>query len=724
MRWQRVAQAAIAVFVIGFIAVLVITLRRERAQPPPQEAPERIEENSTIETPKGGIQQVVDPSGRKEWELAFGTHVVLTDGRNRFSGGVKATINRGDAPLVITAREADITPPEEGDHAAPKEAVFRGDSTITGSDGLEVKGNEITYTHADALITMPGPVTFKKGRTTGAGVNATYDQNRDVFWIRNQARVNVAPGPDGGGALEASADAIGMARAEHYMRLEGSARIDGEGRTANADSIVVRLTEDDQRVRALELRGNSRITGSDGALQSMAARDIDMAYADDGRTLQTARLVENASVQLPGNGGGKQISGSTIDIGLGPDGTTVTSLVAAAPVQVDLPGEGNAPAKRILSSSLNATGDPADGLRGATFGGGVEYRETAPARGKAAAIDRTAKSETLIVETQPGLGAIQRADFRGDVRFTDPPNFEAQAQQGIYDIARERLDLSPAPGLPGPPSPTVTDGNVTVAARTIQFSLGSGALIAETNVRSTIDPRNRKKGSTAKVPSMLDDDEPVNVTSNRLEYKGEGSPAVYTGAATLWQGADTTIKADSITIDETTGNLTARGKATTSFLFEEADPKSGQKKRQSTTGTAETFAYDDNKRIATYTGKARMTGPQGDVNGEQIVLYLKPEVNELERAEATGANGTVTVRESNRIAEGAHLVYTSADERYVMTGTPVKIVEERNGTCTLTTGTSATFNRASESAEVLGLASGRIPARNEALKACPPELRR
>jgi lipopolysaccharide transport protein LptA len=737
MRWQRIAQAAIAVFVIGFIAVLVVTLRRERAQPPPQEAPERIDETSTVETPKGGRQQVVDPSGRKEWELDFGTHIVLPDGRNRFSGGVKATVNRGEAPLVITAREADVTPPEEGDQVAPKEAVFRGDATITGSDGLEVKGNEITYTHADGLISMPGPVTFKKGRTTGSGVNATYDQNREVFWIRNQARVNVAPDPDGGGALEATADAIGMARLEHYMRLEGSARIDGQGRTANADSIVVRLTDDDQRVRALELRGNSRIAGSDGALQSMAARDIDMAYADDGRTLQTARLVESASVQLPGNGGGKQISGSTIDIGLGPDGTTVTSLVAAAPVQVDLPGEGNAPAKRICSSSLNATGEPHEGLRGATFSGGVEYRERrgsaitspcaagpAPARGQAAATDRTALSETLTVETQPGLGAIQRADFRGNVRFTDPPDFVAQAQQGIYDIARDRLDLSPSPGLPGPQSPTVTDGNVTVAARTIQFSLASGGLIAETTVRSTIDPRNRKKESTAKVPSMLADDEPVNVTSNRLEYKGEGSAAVYTGAATLWQGADTTIKADSIAIDEKTGNLIARGKATTSFLFEEADRKTGQKRRQSTTGTADTFAYDDNKRIATYTGKARMTGPQGDVTGEEILLYLKPDVNELERAEAAGANGAVTVRESNRKSEGDHLVYTSADERYVMTGNPVKITQERNGNCTLTIGSSATFNRASESAEVLGSASGRIPARTEAMKACPPELRR
>jgi lipopolysaccharide transport protein LptA len=736
MRWQRVAQAAIAVFVIGFIAVLVITLRRERAQPPPQEAPERLDPKSTIETPQGATQSVVDPSGREEFKVESSTHVVLPDGRQRMSGGVKVTINRGDSPIVVTAREADLIPPDEGSKEPMKEAVFRGDATITGSDGLEIKGNEITYTQADGLITMPGPVTFRKGRTSGSGVNATYDQNREVFWIRNQARVNVAPGPDGG-ALEATADAIGMARLEHYMRLEGSARIDGQGRTATADSIVVRLTDDDQRVRALELRGNSRITGSDGALQSMAARDIDMAYAEDGRTLQTARLVENASVHLPGAGGGKRISGSTIDIGLGPDGTTVTSLVAAAPVQVDLPGEGDAPAKRICSSSLNATGEPGEGLRGATFGGGVEYRERrgspitspcatgpAPARGQAPATDRTARSETLIVETQPGLGAIQRADFRGNVRFTDPPDFVAQAQQGIYDIARDRLDLSPSPGLPGPPSPTVTDGNVTVAARTIQFSLGSGAMIAETTVRSTIDPRNRSKESTAKVPSMLADDEPVNVTSNRLEYKGEGSPAVYTGAVTLWQGADTTIKADSIAIDEKTGNLIARGKAATSFLFEEADRKTGQKRRQSTTGTADTFAYDDNKRIATYTGNARMSGPQGDVTGEEIVLYLKPDVNELERAEATGANGAVTVRESNRIAEGDHLVYTSADERYVMTGNPVKITQERNGNCTLTIGSKATFNRASESAEVLGSASGRIPARTEAMKACPPELRR
>ena len=52
----------------------------------------------------------------------------------------------------------------------------------------------------------------------------------------------------------------------------------------------------------MELRGNSRMTGKPGGSgpQDMRAKDIDLAYAEDGRTLQSARLVENAVVQLPG----------------------------------------------------------------------------------------------------------------------------------------------------------------------------------------------------------------------------------------------------------------------------------------------------------------------------------------------------------------------------------------------------------------------------------------
>jgi lipopolysaccharide export system protein LptA len=719
MRWQRVAQAAIALFVIGFIALLATTLRKERRPPPDQTPPERSHPNDPLENPHGGTQEVTDPSGKQVWSVKFGSHVSLADGRQQLGGGVTATINRGDRQFLINSRDAEVTPATDG----VKEAIFRGDVRVTGT-GLEVRGAEARYTQADGMMTMPGRVEFTKGRTTGSGVGATYDQTREIFWIQQNAVVKVAPAKDGSGALDATAAAIGMARQEHYIRLQGNGRIAGEGRIAQAEEIVIHLTDDDERVRTLELRGNSRIEGTSGGAQSMSARDIDMTYAEDGRTLRQTRLVDNAVVQLPGASGaaGKRIVGTTIDLSLGADGSTITGLVANDQVQVDLPAEADAPARRIRSTTLNASG-PDTGLQSATFGGGVEFRETRPARRNVAAIDRTATSQTLIAETKPGLGAIQKADFRGNVKFTEPPDFVAEAAQGIYDLAHDRLDLVPATGLPGPPTPTVTDGNVSVAARTIQFGLTTRELSAETKVRSTIQPQKNRRPGQGKVPSVLSGDEPVNVTSDRLAYKGRDSAAVYTGAVTLWQGNDTSIKGETITIDDKTGNLGAEGKVATSFIVEDAAAKSLEGRRVPTTGTSDTFSYDDAKRLATYTGKAHIVGPQGDVVGNKIELFMKAGSNELERAEAYGANGEVQVTEGKRIAKGLHLTYTAADDLYLMIGTPVEIVEEKDGKCTRTLGATARFNRTTDQASVAG-SGNKIQMNILTLKECPAGLGR
>lgn len=721
MRWQRIAQGAIAVFVIGFIVVLGTSLRRVAPDQPAPSVPERTAPDAALENPGGGLQEATDPSGRQQWSIRFGRHVARADGSSELSGGVEATINRGDRRYVVKSNDAEVVPAADG----VDRAVFRNDVVVTGDGGLEIKANEATYTQAEGVVTLPGPVTFTKGRTRGSGVGATYDQGREVFWLKEQARVDVAAGERGEAPLEASADAIGLARHEHYLRLEGNARIVGQDRTADADGIVVRLTDDEQRVQALELRGNSRISGS-GAVPAMSARDIDLTYGADGRTLQQARLLHNAVVGLPGaGGGGRRIAGNTIDIGMGADGSTVTSLEARQQVQVDLPADGETPSRTIRAAALSASGGDGGGLQQATFTGGVDYRENRPARKNQPAFERAARSQTLIVATKPGLGAIERADFRGSVRFVDPPDVVAEAQQGLYDVPRGRLELAPLPGQPGPVSPTVTDGNVTVAARTIQFSLSTGAMTAETTVRSTIQPQKRdgRTAPAAKMPSVLAEDQPVNVTSNRLAYQGAGASAVYSGNVTLWQG-DTTIKADTVSIDDSSGNLTAKGKVVTTFPFEEKSPRGAPPAREITTGTAETFVYEEAKRLATYTESAHIKGPQGDVTGARIELYLEEDGNELQRAEAYGENGAVQVQEGNRIAKGSHLTYTAANSRYLLVGSPVEIVEEKKGTCTLTVGATATFNRATESARVDGSTGGNIPMRSETLKACPAELLR
>jgi lipopolysaccharide export system protein LptA len=98
---------------------------------------------------------------------------------------------------------------------------------------------------------------------------------------------------------------------------------------------------------------------------------------------------------------------------------------------------------------------------------------------------------------------------------------------------------------------------------------------------------------------------------------------------------------------------------------------------------------------------------------------MKGEVNELERAEAYGDNGQVQVREGNRLATGSHLTYTAADDQYLMVGTPVEVIEAKDGVCRLTRGQTATFNRATEQASIKGTPTGNVQGDMETLKACP-----
>jgi len=727
MSWQKKARLAIAAFVIVFIAIVVVALRQRKTTPRSASTPPRIDKTAMVEN-TGGLDFKQMKDGRVVFGIKAGSQFTYPDGRNKLGNGVEVTADRNGKPFTVTSRDAEIVLAEED----LKTAHFTTAVKLT-SQGTEVTGDEATYDKAEGIVRIPGAVAFSRGRMKGTGVGATYDLNREVLWLLDRAHITVAADDKGQGRLDATAGAAGMARAEHYVKLTGNGHIDGEGRVIDADEITILLTDDDERVRTLQLRGNSRIRGSGNSSgpQSMSARDIDLTYGDDGRTLQHSQLVENAVVELPGEGksAGRRIAGKTIDIAMSPDGKTVTNLNATESVQVDLPPEGDAPAKRIRSATLAATGAPGSGLQHATFAGGVEYRETRAARGTVAAVDRQARSVSLIVATKPGFGALQEADFHGNVHFTDGPEVTADATRAVYHVDRDQIDLSPSDD-PGPASPRVTDGRVTVEARTIEFSLTTRKLKADTRVRSSMLPQQRKaaaapvagktlppagqRGTTAPpapaaasdsaahVPSILKQDQPVTITSNRLEYDGAAGHAIYSGNSRLWQGETTKINGDTIIVDDKTGNLEARVNVRTEMMLDEVDPKTNARKATRSTGQSDAFVYDDAKRVATYTGHAHLLGSEGDVTAEKLELFLASGANELERAEGYGANGTVIVKEGGRVATGARLTYTTKTQTYLMTGTPVEAVETSPEGCKKSVGAVLTFHRAVDTVKMAG----------------------
>ena len=699
-----------------FAAVVVVSVRRGRHRAPPPLPPKKIDDKAAVQTTGSG-NFTRQTEGKTAFSIQFGTQATYEDGRSKFGGGVTVVLpDRNGREVTIKAQDAEVTTPQGKPIGT---AQFGGGVTLTTSDGLTVASPTATYSDADQTARIPGPVTFKKGRMTGSGVGATYDQARNVLWLLDQARVDVAPDPKGGGPVHVVARTAGMARAEHYMKFEGGARLEGEGRIATGEDVTAFLTADDERMTRMELRGGSRISAAPGASgpQNMEARDIDLAYAADGRTLQSARLVENASIQLPAEAGraGRRVAGKTIDVGLAPDGATVTNLAANENVQVDLPAEGDTPARRIRSATLLATGAPpapgsgsGGGLQSATFAGNVEYRESRAARGKAAAIDRTAKSLRMDLKTKPGFGDIEQATFHGSVHFTDGTQTTADSPTAVYQIARDTLDLTTDAGDAGQP-PHVSDGRISVDARSIQMTLGTQAMKADTKVRSVMlaQSKSTAPNGAVKVPSMLQQDQPVNVKSNRLNYDGANSLATYEGDARLWQD-DTVIQADRIVIDDKTGNLHATTKVVTSMVLTEPADKTNPGGRgtpaknahpQATNTTADELLYEDGRHRATYTGSAHMSGPIGDVTAQKIELFLAEQGGQLERAEA---DGSVISRQEQRRAYGHHLTYAAKEDLYTMTGSPVKVYDDTPGNCKLTEGAIATFHRAGSTSSVTG----------------------
>jgi lipopolysaccharide export system protein LptA len=468
-------------------------------------------------------------------------------------------------------------------------------------------------------------------------------------------------------------------------------------------------------------------------------------------------------VQLPAEKGktGRRIAGKAIDITMAPDGATVTNLVANENVQFDLPPDGETPGRRIRSASLLATGPPGAGIQAATFAGSVEYRENRAARGKLTEIDRTAKSDRMDVKTKPGFGDLEQADFHTNVHFTDGTQTAADAPTAVYTIAQDRLELSPGPGDTGR-GPHVSDGRISVDARNIQMALSSQRMKADTNVRSVMTPQSGKPAAAkpsapapaqqgrgaasrppakttesdpVKVPSLLKQNEPVNVKSNRLDYDGATSLATYEGNSTLWQD-DTTIKADKIVLEDKTGNLRATTNVVSRMVLTEPDDKgtakpapgkpvpakpaaqkpATAKPADPTTTVADELLYEDEKHRATYTGHAHMSGPSGDVTGDKIELFLAEQGGQLERAEA---DGNVVSRQDNRRAYGRHLTYLAKDELYTMTGSPVKLYEQTPTNCRITEGTTVVFDRSLNTSTASGNATASHRTRTEPV--CPSE---
>lgn len=677
---------------MGFAVALALTFRPRPAPSAPSSIgttdPKAIVESSVGSTQRFNLN-------KEEVRVDYQRLLTYADGSSKLEDVAVTTERAGGRTFVIKGRQAEVA---QGD----SQIVLNGDVVLTASDGLEVKTDRATYSQNDGVVRAEGPVAFRRGRTVGSGIGLHYTQQSDTLHILSQVVVDVAgeaSGAQAGSATHITAGAVQFARQEHLLRFEGRMHAERPGQTIEADLGIGRLTADEERLETLELRGNSSIAGTPGAaggLERMTGRDIDLKYGPDGQSIEHAMVTGDGVLLLAGDAGqaGRRIEATTLEIALAQNGSTPTALTAKQNVQFTLPGGvagATAGSRVIRSQTFESRGDAKRGLTSGRFTGDVQYRERGPGQpvqtGQPG--DRTARSATLDVELGPGMASIDEARFARSVRF-DEGAMSATAAAARYLLGPGTLALSGSE--PGAPRPHLVNDRLTVDATSIDIVLAGPQVTAVGAVASELKPARKEAGENTVMPSMLDGDQPVSVSAERLVYDGVAGRATYTGNALLWQG-DTSIKGASIRLDEKTGDLTGTSVegsqvATTSAFEQRA--KDGTVTRSRSINTAKAFLYEEALRRATYTGEAHMSGPQGDLTAAKIELYLKPTGDEIERAEGYDK---VTLVEKKRKTTGDRMTYFGADERYVMTGTPVTIVDERG--CE-TTGRTLTFFQATD----------------------------
>jgi len=716
--WQKRTRLGFAIFGIA-VAVVVWRSIGTRQVKPPAPAVVRSDPKALVETGEGSGLQF--RGALRDGEMRWQKYVSYPDGSGKWLK-VQITVQKSDGKTyVVTADEA-----QAGEHQ--KEKHLSGHVSLKASDGFEMTTDSATQSDDEGLIRVPGVVAFKKGRMSGRGTNGIFDQNNDVLTINENAAVTVVD-EEGHPTTDFTAGSAVLDRTQHMLTLDKQVHVVRGPQITDTDHSTARLSQNNEVITYLELRGRARVTGA-SAVRSMSARDIDMDYSEDGRTLERVTMKGQAEITptTQGEGPARSIAAEeSLDLLFAPDGSVV-SVTGRKNTRLDLPPAKDSPGGRVTAQAIDASGQEGRGLTEARFTDDVEYHE--PARGNGS--PRSVRARTLAASLADD--AISEAVFKDRVVFEEK-DLNASAPEVRYQPSKNAIELI-GPDTAAPASHVAID-QIEIDARRINVALDTRKIHA-TQVKTTLRPKSTSSRGSAgqSMPGLLKQGDAANVNGDSLDYTSATGVATYAGNARLFQGA-TSISGSAITVDREKGDLSATGSARSTL-----DLDSGR-----TTGSAEEIRYVDSTRTVTYSvppvaptrgrgvvspgagsggrataapapARAQVKGPQGDLRADRIEIVLAQPDNRMDRLEAFTR---VRLDVDTKTATGDRLTYRADTDRYVMSGTgamPVSVVVRTAATatssqsCRETTGRTLTFSKATDTIGVDGNAETRTEAQS------------
>ncbi len=554
------------------------------------------------------------------------------------------------------------------------------------------------------------------------------------------------------GTVEADQATLFLGPDNEVRRVLATGNVNAEATRQNADPMRARadqaemlLTGKQNLLRTATLTGNVHVErlgsqpmqGDAGRaiLDFLGQNQLQKVHAMDGVRLTQHNASTNASTTGSSAPQDFDITAPVIDFFVAEGNrldhaiTSGAAKITIVPAQNSSPANSQASARTVVTAGrfdakFTATPDGSSRLTSIHGAPDAKIVSLSPALP-----DRVSTSQTLDASFFP-KGGIASIEQQGTVVYDDGlapgKRTQAWADKAIYTPADRILVLTG--------NPRVSEGAMVTTARTIRINRVTDDAFADGSVKSTYSElREQPNGA------LLASASPIHVTAAAMTAHNSPAVALYQGNARLWQDANI-VEAPSIQFDRDRRYLVAQGTAgqpVSTVLVQSKllqpdkvqagkvqSPKapSGGERKASTkseeklgeTGpvaiTSARLTYADADRVAHYEGGVTAKGTGFTASANTMDAYLLPRSQTSSNQSLAGpgqldhivAKGNVVVQQPSRRAEGQTLVYTAAEDKFVLTGGPPSIFDAERGKIT---GVSLTFFRADDRVLVEGKTS-------------------
>jgi lipopolysaccharide export system protein LptA len=576
---------------------------------------------------------------------------------------------------VVTAQgqvridlEANSTAPSTGQAPAPESRNL-----------IHVTTSGLTFNENTGIAQTKAAIEFRVPEGNGSAVGAVYDSHGGLLTLKSAVRITST------GERKATITGQSAVITKNPSKIVlQSARVEQPERTMSADRVTVFL-RDDNNIDRIVGSGNLHAskTGSKGFEISAPEGELEMAGANQARAgLLSGGVTFASKSDSPAEGKAGKIlltfgaanrvskarAENSVQLKQGATGKSQELHAAAVDLFVK---DGKRLEKAVTSAG------PAEIVRdqgtGKTTISAGRFETTFNDQNRPASLYGT--PDTKIVDSTPGKpdrilsaremtarfnekGEIVSAEQTGDFHFEEGTQ-KASAERARYSAVEETIALFG--------SPRVLDSGVTLTADSIQLNRKTRNAFAQDNVKTTYTNITAQPSG-----AMLASADPIHVTGTTVTLNAATGVARYSKAR-LWQGANI-VEAPTISFDRTKRSLQAQGSqgGQVASVFVQKD-KNG--KLTPVNVTSDKLSYVDSERKAVFSGNVIVRTQEATIASDTVQVILLPKKSQSENQSASQlerieAQGDIKIQQGARKAVGTRLVYTAADEKMVLTGTP------------------------------------------------------